>query len=132
MSGLVDGFTKLLSLSLQYGMPLEKLVSGFAGMRFEPCGITDNAAIRNASSIFDYLVRFMAQRYLTGKGQPHQAAPVLVEMKKTAVTAADFFHSSENTRVDVDAPPCSSCGSMTQRNGRCYVCITCGTSSGCS
>ena len=121
MSGLVDGFTKLLSLALQYGLPLEKLVSGFAGMRFEPCGITDNSAIRNTSSIFDYLVRLMAQRYLTGDGQPH--APTMVEMKKTAVVGA---------RVDVDAPPCSSCGSMTQRNGRCYVCITCGTSSGCS
>jgi ribonucleoside-diphosphate reductase alpha chain len=119
MSGLLDGFTKLLSLSLQYGTPLEKLISGFAGMRFEPCGITDNAAIRSTSSIFDYLVRWLAQHYLTGEGQPHQAPPA-----PPAASAA--------RHVDVDAPPCSSCGSMTQRNGRCYVCITCGTSSGCS
>jgi len=119
MSGLLDGFTKLLSLSLQYGTPLEKLISGFAGMRFEPCGITDNAAIRSTSSIFDYLVRWLAQHYLTGEGQPHQAPPA-----PPAASAA--------RHVDVDAPPCSSCGSMTQRNGRCYVCIICGTSSGCS
>ncbi len=116
MSGLVDGFTKLLSLSMQYGMPLEKFISGFAGMRFEPCGITDNAAIRSTSSIFDYLVRWLAQHYLTGEGQPHQAPPATQHVQG----------------LDMDAPPCSSCGSMTQRAGRCYVCITCGTSSGCS
>ncbi len=60
IGGLMDGIGTLTSIALQYGVPLEALVKKFAHQRFEPSGFTKNPEIRNASSITDYVFRWMA------------------------------------------------------------------------
>lgn len=111
VAGLLDGFTKLLSLALQYGVPLQHLVGSFVDTRFEPSGFTRNPAIRSCSSLYDYLFRLLGKRYLSSE----------------TVTI-----SPETIKSTLEAPPCLRCGGLTQRNGTCYVCTVCGQPTGCS
>ncbi len=66
LSGLIQGFCRAFSLSLQYGLPLRDAVDRFRGMRFEPMGPTNNPGIPEAFSILDYLARFLELNYLEG------------------------------------------------------------------
>lgn len=59
LSGLVQGFCRAFSIALQYGLPLHEAVLRFKGMRFEPMGHTSNPDIPEASSIIDYVARYL-------------------------------------------------------------------------
>ena len=90
IGGLMDGIGTLTSMALQYGVPLEALVRKFAHQRFEPSGFTKNPDIRNASSIIDYVFRWMARAVHPGlprgqlayRNQPELAMPGLQEEVK--------------------------------------------------
>src|SRR5262245_3902313 len=89
IGGLMDSIGTLTSMSLQYGVPLEALVKKFAHQRFEPSGFTKNPEIRNASSIIDYVFRWMALQFIPGYraalGARHAALAIpglLEELKK--------------------------------------------------
>jgi len=60
----MDAFSMAISISLQYGVPLEKWVEKFTNMRFEPAGVTDDPDIRIASSVMDYVFRRLALDHL--------------------------------------------------------------------
>lgn len=64
ISGLMDTIATLTSLALQYGVPLEALVSKFGHVRFEPSGFTQNPDIPYAKSLTDYIFRFLGTRFL--------------------------------------------------------------------
>ena len=66
IGGLMDSIGTLTSMSLQYGVPLETLLRKFAHQRFEPSGFTKNPEIRNASSIIDYVFRWLALQFVPG------------------------------------------------------------------
>lgn len=66
LSGMTDSFAIMLSLALQYGIPLKDLVRKFRHVRFEPDGPTDEKKIPTASSIIDYLFHWMELRFLKG------------------------------------------------------------------
>jgi ribonucleoside-diphosphate reductase alpha chain len=93
IGGLMDSIGTLTSLALQYGVPLEALVKKFAHQRFEPSGFTKNAEIRNASSITDYVFRWLAFQFVPGyresvsttRTQPELAMPGLAEELKKKV-----------------------------------------------
>ncbi|MDW8381211.1 MAG: vitamin B12-dependent ribonucleotide reductase [Verrucomicrobiota bacterium] len=92
IGGLMDAIGTLTSLALQYGVPLEALVKKFAHQRFEPSGFTKNPLIRNASSITDYVFRWMALEFLPGyreqqaaAQQPELSFPGLMEELKKRV-----------------------------------------------
>lgn len=63
LNGLLDVVGILISFSLQYGVPLEKLCEKFKGTNFEPLGPTSNPDLDNCSSIIDYVFRWLEQRY---------------------------------------------------------------------
>ena len=65
LAGLMNSFMISVSLGLQYGVPLEVYVSKFSHMRFEPSGLTNDADIRVAKSIVDYIFRWMGKKFLT-------------------------------------------------------------------
>jgi ribonucleoside-diphosphate reductase alpha chain len=69
MRGMMNSFATAISISLQYGVPLETLVSKFAYMRFEPEGITQNPEIPFAKSMPDYIMRWLASRFLDADDQ---------------------------------------------------------------
>lgn len=66
IGGLMDSIGTLTSMALQYGVPLDALVRKFAHQRFEPSGFTKNPDIRNASSIIDYVFRWLAVQFIPG------------------------------------------------------------------
>jgi ribonucleoside-diphosphate reductase alpha chain len=91
IGGLMDSIGTLTSMAFQYGVPLEALARKFAHQRFEPSGFTKNPEIRNASSITDYVFRWLALQFVPGyresvtvaRTQPELAMPGLIEeMKK--------------------------------------------------
>ncbi len=69
MRGMMNSFATAISIALQYGVPLETLVQKFAYMRFEPEGITQNAEIPFAKSMPDYIMRWLASRFLDADAQ---------------------------------------------------------------
>lgn len=119
ISGLMDAFATAISLALQYGVPLKVLVEKFSHMRFEPSGFTKNPNIPLASSVCDYIFRWMGLKFLSGQDKPDW----LLTKNKT---------ESNLTFLQPDAPTCQYCGSIMLRNGSCYRCQNCGSTSGCS
>ena len=69
LAGLMNSFMISVSLGLQYGVPLEVYVSKFSHMRFEPSGLTNDADIRVAKSIVDYIFRWMGKKFLSADQQ---------------------------------------------------------------
>jgi ribonucleoside-diphosphate reductase alpha chain len=124
---------------LQYGVPLEVLVSKFSHVRFEPSGFTKNPEIPMAKSLTDYIFRFLGSRFLSGDAR---AAVGLVEREESAraagpaleapTVAAGVTERSILFSPQADAPSCPDCGALMVRNGACYKCLNCGATSGCS
>ncbi len=210
IGGLMDAFGTAVSMSLQYGVPLEVYVKKFSHTRFEPWGYTKNPDIPVAKSLVDYLFRWMGTQFIPGYREANRpsggdsgggeaaagASDTETESKpaatrasgladgqgrtngKSEVTASRGRHPAGNgtaskavtikavasaavsdtaavleragvrmaanpdaTAADrqlqvatfqSDAPACDNCGSITYRNGACYLCPNCGTSMGCS
>jgi ribonucleoside-diphosphate reductase alpha chain len=159
IGGLMDSMGALTSMSLQYGVPLERLVKKFAYQRFEPSGFTKNPDIRNAFSLTDYVFRWMGCTFIPGyremtspnQGQTELAMPEIETMEKKAVnrpvpeliteTAAEKIAAQATASKRVDTAighaymetPCTNCGSdKVIRAGACGCCTECGTSQGCS
>ena len=152
----MDSFACAVSLALQHGVPLRLLCEKFAHTRFEPSGWTGNTEIGFAKSIMDYIFRWLQLRFLTGQqqmlfenlrirnaggtpslpsaegtGNLHGSAPATDDRRPTTGTvhAADALANL----VDLgDAPSCHYCGAIMTRNGSCYRCMSCGSTSGCS
>lgn len=112
LSGVFDAFAIAISLALQAGVPLTSLISKFSHMSFEPAGFTTNPNIRTASSIVDYIFRWMEQEF----GKKNEESP----------------SASNAAPPDKTGPPCHKCGSVTERNGACHKCPNCGETTGCS
>lgn len=128
ISGLMDSLAVAVSLTLQYGVPLQFLVDKFAHVRFEPSGWTGNRQIPYAKSIVDYIfrwlgIKFLGPEYGTGDGEVTSGAIGA----KTDSKQSLFFGGAIT-----DAPACVECGSIMSRNGSCYKCGNCGGTSGCS
>jgi len=204
IGGLMDAFGTAVSMSLQYGVPLEDYVNKFSHMRFEPQGFTKNPDIRIAKSLIDYIFRWLGIQFLPGYKEASQGMPptgsaspgddnsggggsggggdgetvtkpvakkadgqaVGQEQAKVASNGATInghangqLNGSTNGHANLleragaklelasgssggrseqfagfqtDAPSCDSCGSITVRNGNCYLCHNCGNSMGCS
>ena len=156
VSGLMDSFSCAVSIALQHGVPLKLLCEKFAHTRFEPSGWSGNPDIGFAKSIMDYIFRWLDLRFSTGQqqmlfenlrlrpsavsSQPSEpgelnglsgSGPTTNDQRPTTGTihAADALAGI----IDLgDAPTCSFCGSIMTRNGSCYRCGSCGSTSGCS
>ncbi len=154
VSGLMDSFATAVSLALQYGVPLKVLCDKFSHTRFEPSGWTNNPEIRYAKSMMDYIFRWMAAKFLPKDAQPREdaslASPNGTEVEKATQLASQFTRAAGDRQVEGsvyeasgqpslagvehtdDAPSCSDCGAIMVRNGACYRCMNCGSTSGCS
>jgi ribonucleoside-diphosphate reductase alpha chain len=108
IGGLMDSIGTLTSIALQYGVPLGTLVRKFAHQRFEPSGFTKNPEIRNASSITDYVFRWLAMQFIPGyrevvngnRNQPELAIPGLIdELKKKVNRPVPELAIAEDTDV---------------------------------
>ena len=175
IGGLMDCFGTAVSMSLQYGVPLEVLVNKFSYTRFEPMGHTTNPDIRIAKSVVDYIFRWLGITFIKGyreaqlgvaveesavedealvgdvdqavaDSKPRSAigAPSITPVNGSPngngkINGASHVPSSPDdgfgdqfAHFQTDAPSCDNCGSITVRNGNCYLCYNCGNSMGCS
>ncbi|HZQ71153.1 MAG TPA: vitamin B12-dependent ribonucleotide reductase [Terriglobales bacterium] len=149
VSGLMDSFALAVSIALQHGVPLKLFCEKFAHTRFEPSGWSGNPDIGFAKSIMDYIFRWLHLRFLTGQqqmlfenlgmkrslpgpetiGDLNASATTNDQRPSGSVHAADALANM----IDLgDAPSCHVCGSIMVRNGSCYKCMSCGSTSGCS
>jgi ribonucleoside-diphosphate reductase alpha chain len=111
IGGLMDTVATLTSIALQYGVPLESLVKKFAFQRFEPSGFTKNPDIRNASSITDYVFRWLGCQFIKGykeatspnRNQPELPMKEISEMERKAVNrpVTDLPRTGEKEIIDV-------------------------------
>jgi len=76
IGGLMDCFGTAVSMSLQYGVPLEVYVNKFSHTRFEPWGYTKNPDIKIAKSLVDYIFRWLGITFLPGYGEMNKSVPV--------------------------------------------------------
>jgi len=161
MRSLLNSFAIAISVGLQYGVPLEEFVDKFAFTRFEPSGMVEHPNIRNATSVLDYIFRVLAYEYLDREDLIHipdpekqkktQEADELQELSQVRVTAPPAAQQAQKPKpvtaptpalasadvkklmgTSADAPACRNCGNITLRNGTCYMCPNCGTTTGCS
>ncbi|HEY5262114.1 MAG TPA: vitamin B12-dependent ribonucleotide reductase [Solirubrobacteraceae bacterium] len=161
LRGMMNSFATAISISLQYGVPLETLVQKFSYMRFEPEGITGNTEIPFAKSMPDYIMRWLASRFLDTDAQEELGILTPeVRLRKAALEAVQSVASSDTAGPKAsaagasgvpaasaltDSPPvvparlqgldlgpaCGQCGGMMQRTGSCYTCSSCGNNTGC-
>jgi ribonucleoside-diphosphate reductase alpha chain len=158
LSGVMDSFAISISQGLQYGVPLKRYVKSFRGSSYAPSGITDDKDIRTASSITDYIFRRLALDYLSFDDRlelglanfddmPEAQTSLLEEavittrgnekivFEEVILTAESDSMSPQAQKAaapDSTAPLCYNCGNQTQRAGSCYVCSSCGSTTGCS
>jgi ribonucleoside-diphosphate reductase alpha chain len=107
----MDTVGTLTSIALQYGVPLESLVKKFAYQRFEPSGFTKNSDIRHATSITDYVFRWLACQFIKGYKEatsPNRAQPDLplkeigeIEKKALNRPVTDLARTGDKQVIDV-------------------------------
>jgi ribonucleoside-diphosphate reductase alpha chain len=122
-------------------VPLKVLVDKFSHTRFEPSGFTGNPQIPIAKSITDYIFRWLALKFLPREDMLEAVKPGSSEpisdlrngaQVKTLPAGAPAQSARETFLNQQDAPPCHTCGAIMVRNGACYRCSNCGSTSGCS
>src|SRR5258707_10857743 len=143
LSGVMDGLALTLSIGLQYGVPLKVLVNKLVNTRFEPSGITPNANIRFATSVLDYIARWLGGRLISADYLKLNGAPIVGTLvasipaptpQAPVLTPAPPVETRTYSPGNAleDAPTCSECGMLMVPNGACYKCENCGSTSGCS
>jgi ribonucleoside-diphosphate reductase alpha chain len=153
LAGVMDAFAIAVSLGLQYGVPLEAYVSKFINTKFEPSGMTNDPDIRFATSLVDYVFRRLAidnlpidvreglgiksieERKVEAEEKIGQLEAGMAEVAPTPVEVPvpqRIDMGEKQSAKILDAPLCYQCGSKMQPAGSCYVCGTCGSTSGCS
>ncbi len=151
MAGIIDSLAMSISYGLQYGVPLKSYVKAFLNMSFAPSGVTDDPDIKTSSSLIDYIFRKLAKTYLTQEDQvelgvtswehiqreAEKSQTKLLEVKEDKVVSAVVETSSAVGQAAFEdhyhktGPLCIFCGNTTQRSGSCYICTTCGQTTGC-
>jgi ribonucleoside-diphosphate reductase alpha chain len=142
LAGIMDAFAISVSMGLQYGVPLKAYVEKFVNMRFEPSGVTDDPDFRFCASLLDYVFRRLAADYLSPEERRQLNVLSTEERQRnldggTPATPngkhhADSLSLSIARPAGPDAPMCYTCGVTMQPAGSCFVCGSCGTTSGCS
>jgi ribonucleoside-diphosphate reductase alpha chain len=113
VGGLLDNFGIVFSKALQYGIPLDVLIEKMEGSKFEPAGWTSHPDIKSASSILDYIARWVKIQFLDDKEDNTEKEQVPVEVEEV-----------------LSESPCPNCGQLLRRIGTCKICTNCTYSNG--
>jgi ribonucleoside-diphosphate reductase alpha chain len=147
LSGVMDGLALSISVGLQYGVPLKAIVDKLMNTRFEPSGFTQNPDIRIASSVLDYIARWLGGKFISpdylklhncdsndvASGLASPVPPTaFASLAPAPAQSADPSVSAKPRSITEGAPTCSECGMLMVPNGACYKCENCGSTSGCS
>ena len=138
LAGLLDAFAIAISIALQHGVPFKILARKFIYGRFEPAGYTENPAIQVATSITDYIFRYLVLRFLTPqdldelgvKAPPKEIEAVTKKVEEMPLTQPMASVKTEIKQLVYADSVCRVCGGMLIQTGSCKTCIQCGTSNG--
>jgi ribonucleoside-diphosphate reductase alpha chain len=121
LRGMMNSFATAISIALQYGVPLETLVQKFSYMRFEPEGITGNPEIPFAKSMPDYIMRWLASRFLDADVQeelgiltPEVRARKAAQETAQAVAASDTAGPSAGPEATAEAEGVPAAAALTE------------------
>jgi len=140
------------SKGLQWGLPLEELVSSLMEVKADPSGITQEYPhLKMSRSVYDAIGKIIAIEYLGETDlatEPQKVDKSKLRAERNRLIANLLKHKDElhtesadqennfggNGRLQIDAsgPPCKECGGITRKNGTCFLCENCGTTNGCS
>lgn len=159
LKNMLDSFAIAVSIGLQYGVPLSEFADKFKFTQYEPSGSVNHEYIKTASSIMDYIFKVLDYEYngntegLNVKPPVTTTASIQEKEKGTHPTSTPPVSevilppAEESTANDTTSsiapayqlaknmgygPKCAVCGNTTIRNGSCFVCTTCGATTGCS
>jgi ribonucleotide reductase alpha subunit len=153
LRGMTSALSIAISHALQHGTPLENIVNAYVGQSFEPFGpVAGHANLKWASSVPDAIARILGHQFLGRndlvqvKGPPTPLGLAIEQGELTALPTAEskpevaqaeaslahaIIRDGGGTRIY--GKNCSSCGgSDMRRAGTCYVCGSCGNTTGCS
>ena len=127
LSGFADALATIVSISLQYGIPLKDFVKKMMFLRFEPAGFTSNPEIRTCTSIVDYIFRYLGLHYL-----PEQEKQELGLVTKKELSNDNYNKITKELAIKADdaAPTCPECGSFMRLLGTCWTCVNCAWNEG--
>jgi ribonucleoside-diphosphate reductase alpha chain len=153
LAGIMDAFAISISMGLQYGVPLSAYVKQFVNTRFEPSGMTDDADLRIATSILDYVFRRLAVEYLPAEERQalgirtagERQAEIEAKLESETKNGNGNGHSNGGSKPETtivlgpvasattgSRPFCGTCGIEMVPAGSCFACTSCGSTSGCS
>jgi ribonucleoside-diphosphate reductase alpha chain len=135
--GLMDSVAVLTSVALQYGVPLRNLVEKFRGVHFEPNGLTSNPQIPAATSLVDYIFRWLEQRFLGGAPATAAQAKATASKARSAASRPSEVEGkirrAPRATASADEPAgtstgigCPECGSILYFAEGCFTCRNCG------
>ncbi len=148
LAGLLDAFAISISMALQHHVPLQTLCRKFIYGRYEPMGFTENPDVQVATSITDYIFRYLALRFLpdsdlasfgmNGKNGGHLEDIISKDfIKPEKDTSSQAVRTASAGAMPSAAPSvvyaetvCRICGGMMIRTGTCLTCTQCGEASG--
>ena len=126
MRAMFNAFAIAISLGLQHGIPLETFVKFFTFMKFEPSGVVEgHPNIKLSTSLLDFVFRVLGFEYLKRTDLVH--IPPKEENNQPVVKELQ-----NDMNVDIETEQCMNCAGITIRAGTCFVCTSCGQTSGCS
>jgi ribonucleoside-diphosphate reductase alpha chain len=115
LAGVMDAFSIAVSIGLQYGVPLDTYVQKFTNLRFEPAGMTDDADIRMAQSMMDYIFRRLALDYLPA--DERAALGIFSAAERARALDSGNYSAIERApamdEVAIDTPPVPSAAPAT-------------------
>ena len=142
ISGLLGQWAMTISLALQYGVPMEVLIEKHSYVRYEPSGFTNEGSVPNAFSITDYIMRWIAANAASfkegkdpGKVTEQSPGPSTPPRYPGIPGPISLLTQSESVSPPVwtggNGNVCTNCNGILAMQGTCYVCTTCGDSTGC-
>ncbi len=130
LSGFADALATIVSISLQYGIPLKDFVKKMMFLRFDPAGFTSNADIRSCTSIVDYIFKYLGMHYLSEEDRqelglvPKQVTENGIEKITKEIVSKVAMEMNDS------APTCPECGSFMRLLGSCWTCVSCAWNEG--
>jgi ribonucleoside-diphosphate reductase alpha chain len=121
VSGLMDSFATAISLALQHGVPLRLLVDKFSRTRFEPYGFTENPEIPRASSIMDYLFRWLGSKFTKRDGQESTSNDYQIDASGDLKRVAEVVTTGKSTMVEVIDATAAKINGHANGNGKTHA-----------
>lgn len=127
LSGFADALATVLSIAIQYGVPVKEYVRKLSHLKFEPNGFTSNPDIRIANSMVDYIARYIGLKFLPKEDQLELGLISSNKDKNGTLLEKQTLQSHHDQDI---GPACPNCGSIMRRLGSCYFCNNCSYNTG--